>query len=86
MKNAGSFCLVKLKILSLKTLCLSGFPLVKAYYFPTIFLVLKMKIKKKKREFFFRKNLELRGDNCENSGELVTNDHIGRSENIASFY
>ena len=55
---------------------LSGFPLVKAYYFLAIFLVLKMKIKKKKREFFLIKNLELRGDNCENSGELVTNDQL----------
>ena len=57
MKNAWSFCLVKLKILSLKTLYLSGFPLVKAYYFLAIFLVLKMKIKKKKREFFIIKKL-----------------------------
>jgi hypothetical protein len=38
-------------------LYLSGFPLVKAYYFLAIFLVLKMKIKKKKREFFIREKL-----------------------------
>ena len=53
--------MVKLKILSLKTLYLSGFPLVKAYYFLAIFLVLKMKIKKKKREFFIIKKLGATG-------------------------
>ena len=61
MKNAGSFCLVKNMTSHNKNLVFKRFPLVKAYYFLAIFFVLKMKIKKKKREFFIIKKLGATG-------------------------
>lgn len=73
--DAGSFCLVKNTTSHNKNLVFKPLFVNKSVLFSSYFSCFKNENKKEKeRVFYKRKNLELWGDNCKNSGKLVTND------------